>query len=243
MTTISRSQKTRTGPQGSLSLDVTPAAVEEPLVAWSGWEPVVDGAGKVHWDRVADAASPRHGLPPEVNSWRQLGLPRVLAGLERRDMLTGTLFLDVMTADGRHLPYGLVSADLVTVLGVYAITDAFHGSSGTPLTSFHYHGIGTGLTPAAATDLGLEVEADMALSPAGLRANGTSGEALGNENIFQSVGSLVLASPLAVSEWGLCSAQPINTGDILDRAQFDVVNLGAGDTLTWTYNLVFTPGG
>lgn len=247
-----RWSRTASRPAGTLQWERLPDAPEaSPQLAWTGWPPVVDGRGKVQWAAVWAAGSPLvRGLPREVRSFRWRNLPNLARGLWRvsrprlgRGPLTGFLHLDVTTLDGRLLPYGLVSLDLVTLAGANALVDAFQPGTAVELEDFHFHGVGTGPTTASVSDQALGVEANTALSPAGQRANGTTGEQAGNTNIYLTVGILTFASAIAVTEWGLFSTQPVESGTLLDHATFSQVNVAIGNTLAWSYSLVFTPGG
>lgn len=214
-------------------------------VLWSDWPSVVT-SGRVDWRRFAECVAPHDGVSPEVQVWRRGNLRNVLAGAWRvsrprrgRGPLTGALYCDVVRGSGEHLPLGLVSLDVVTTAGVNFLVDAWQNS--VELEIMKYHGVGTNSTSPVIGDTALGAESTTALNPDNTRGTGTLTEGA-SANVFRTVGTLTADASIAMTEWGLFSQAATGGGTMFDRATFNVVNLVASDTVTWTFDCTFAAG-
>ncbi len=140
---------------------------------------------------------------------------------------------------GVRTDYGVVGCRVVTDAGVaYLIDDMFDGS--TDVTTFDFHGLGTGTNAEAAGDTTLQTELTTEYT-SNVRATGTASNP--TAPVYRSVGTNTLDSGTpAVTEHGLFSAS--SSGTLLDRTVFSAINLiGAnGDSLQSTYSFTLTAG-
>lgn len=118
----------------------------------------------------------------------------------------------------------------VTNLGRDAIVDALQGTF--DLSTFKYHGCGTGTGDEVAGDeeLGTEV---------GARVEGTQGE--NTSGTYRSVATIGFTSSLAITEHGLFSAAV--AGVLLDRTKHAAFNVVNGDSIEYTFDISFASGG
>jgi len=98
----------------------------------------------------------------------------------------------------------------VTNIGVNLMANDFQLATAPVLKSMNYHGIGTGSTPAAASDFYLQ--APIAASSLTGSTNGymTGTQSWVSPNQYQTVATFTFASAQAVSEWGLFNANATN---------------------------------
>lgn len=211
-------------------------------------------------ERVRDILAhglPQKGLPDEVNAWRTRNLPYLWKGLRRIlaakafdvPTLYGAVWLDVMRADGTHVPYGLGSLRVVTEAGVTALVAAW--SAGTQanqaaMAAFRYHGIGTSGAGEAASNTTLGAELTTQLNPDSTRATGNNTAVISTgsvANILRSVATVAVDATAAVTEHGLFNQEATGGGTLWDRSTFSAVNLSSGDSIQFTYDATFAPGG
>jgi hypothetical protein len=231
-------------PTGDLSLDVIrgAAAVPDALgqISWSEWPDTLK------LSNIVATGMPQRGLDDEVNTWRLRnqrnlwrGLRRILAAKALGvPTIYGALFLDVIRADGHHVPLGLASLRVVTTTGAGYIVDAWQNI--TELENMKYHGIGTTATAENVADSALAAESTTALNPDSTRATGTTAEA--SATVFRSVGTLTADASIAAVEHGLLSQAATGGGVLFDRSTFTVVNLASGDSLQATYDATIAAG-
>lgn len=137
----------------------------------------------------------------------------------------------VLRADGTVEDMGLVSRRVVTTVGAAAVASAFNGAF--TLSTFIYHGSGTGSVAEAVGDtaLGTEVASRATGSP---QSNPTSVS-------FRTIGTITYAAPFAITEHGLFSAT--TAGTLFDRSVFAAINVANGDSIQFTYTLTVNAGG
>jgi hypothetical protein len=168
------------------------------------------------------------------------GVRDVLEALWRSVVIESELALVVMRGDtGAIEDYGVVSNRVVTTAGVnYIAADFNDGAS--DISSFDYHGLGTGGGAEAVGDTTLTTELTTEYT-GNVRATGTASNP--SANVYRSVGTNTMDSGTpAVTEHGLFSAS--SAGTLLDRSLFSAINLvGAnGDSLQSTYSRTLTAG-
>jgi hypothetical protein len=135
--------------------------------------------------------------------------------------------------------YGTVGRRVVTTAGVaFIATDFYDGS--TEITSFDYHGLGTGSTAENITDTALVTELTTEYTgnvrTAGTASNPSSG-------VYRSACTSTLDSGTpALREHGVFTAN--SAGTLLDRTVYSTITLDgtAGDSLLSTYSLTLTAG-
>jgi hypothetical protein len=134
------------------------------------------------------------------------------------------------TRDGSTRDIGLVSTKVVTDAGVNFIVDAFQNL--TEVENFQFHGSGTGTTAEAASQTTLVTE--VASRATGSRTEGAS------SNIYRTVGTISYSGTFAITEHGVFSAS--SAGTLLDRSVFAAINVQAGDSIEFTYELTLPSG-
>lgn len=142
----------------------------------------------------------------------------------------GRLYATHIRADGTTENLGLVCTKVVTTVGVEYIVDAFQNL--TELENMKYHASGTGATAEAVGNTALVTE--VATRTAGTTVEGASA------NIYRTVATIAYAAPFAIAEHGVFSAAAV--GVLMDRSVFAVINVGAGDSIQFTYELTFPAG-
>lgn len=203
-------------------------------------------------ERIRDIlqhALPQRGLSDEVNRWRlanqrhfQRGFRKVgLAKALRIPTLYGALWLDVIRADGSHVPLGLASLRVVTDAGVAIVADCFVSAAANPnVEDFDFHGIGTGGTAENATDTDLVTELTTQYSTDNTRATGTPTNP--TAPVYRSVATNSVDASAAIVEHGVLTSATVGSGTLLDRTVFSAVNLSNGDSLQTTYDLTISSG-
>lgn len=202
-------------------------------------------------------ALPHRGLDEEVLEWRRSNARRMrgelfkLAVMLRAAKYTRYPFfygdcwvkrIDGKTGEGKL--FGLASVRLFTSAGRDEVIDEFDAATaaGFDLTSFNYHGIGTGTTAADAADTALQTELTTEYT-GNVRATGVQSQP--SSDVYRSVATNTLDSGTpAVTEAGLLSQAATGGGVLIERYVFAAVNLvGAnGDGLQTTMNLTMTSG-
>lgn len=138
------------------------------------------------------------------------------------------------------IDYGVLSYRVVTNAGVAFLANNF-AAGGDAISSFKFHGFGTGTTAEAATDTGLVTELTTQYAVSSTRPTGSQSS---SSNIYTTIGTLSPGSggTIAITEQGVFSASSGAT--LWDRSVFSAVNLVAGsDSLQVTYNLTLSAGG
>lgn len=222
------------------------------------------------YDELLKYAEPRHGLPREVNDWREANVEcfkRKAWFVQHADELKrelGTTIphfygrvshvvarcrcnnpkahtaLGLPCPQARWLDYGLASVRVVTDVGVDFIVDAFQNIVELELMKFH--GIGQGSNAEAAGDTVLDAELTTEYSTDNTRATGSTTEG-GSTNIYRTVGTNTVDAAVGIEEHGIFDQADNTGGVLLDRSVFAVINLGNGDSLQSTYDLTLTAGG
>jgi hypothetical protein len=139
---------------------------------------------------------------------RDLGESHMLASMFFQTRLEA----DIFRSDGSH-EYHDLGSGLVTNVGVLAMANdpqwaAPSGASSATLALQKWHATGTGSTAAAATDMALQTLA--APTTANAVAGVNSLVSAANAQKFQSVATINYTSSLAITEWGLHSAQVLS---------------------------------
>jgi hypothetical protein len=125
-------------------------------------------------------------------------------------------------------------ANVLTTIGRELIARAINqAGSGVGSVAPTYSGYGTGAGTAAIADTTLFTEVQT-------RVNGTASIQTGasTNNIFRVVAQHTADASRAITNAGLFDAS--STGNLFVKADFSVINLGNGDTLTLTYNTEIT---
>lgn len=134
------------------------------------------------------------------------------------------------------LDLGVVSRRVVTTAGVRFLVDDFN-AGGTEISNMKFHAMGTGAVAEAAADtlLGAEVET---------RTSGSQASATAGVNATYTTVALITATAVrAITEHGLFNVITTATITLWDRSVFSVINLGIGDSITFTYVLTANSGG
>jgi len=124
---------------------------------------------------------------------------------------------------------GVISTRKVTTAFRDYIVDSLQDSTTYPLDVFKYHGCGTGTTAEANTQTALVTEV-------GSRVSGTQTEGA-TANIYKTVATITPGGSYAITEHGVFSAS--SSGTMLDRSVFSAINVGASDSIQFTYECTF----
>lgn len=212
-------------------------------------EQLIEEAGDITLRQILAEGAPKPGLPAEVNAWRRRNLPNLWRGA--RQVLTaralsiptlyGSLWINVIRADGERTELGLASLRVVTTAGCGFIVDAWQNI--VELENMKYHGIGTGTNAEASSDTALQTELTTGYNPSSTRATGSLGEGA-SANIFATTGTnTIQGSTVAITEHGVLSQAATGGGVLYDRSVFSAVNLNAADSIQTPYQSTFTAGG
>ena len=203
-------------------------------------------------------AMPHRDLQPIALKWRLCNYKQFLSELWRLQLMktasrvTGYPFLwsnlwlhYINGRSGEVVMLGLAGLRLVTNAGRDEIVDEFDAATaaGFDLTTFNFHGIGTGTTAPAVGNTALETELTTEYNPNSTRATGTQSQP--TSDVYRTVATNTLDSGTpAVTEMGVLSQAATGGGVLLDRFTFAAVNLvGAnGDGLQTTVNLTLPAG-
>ncbi len=136
--------------------------------------------------------------------------------------------------------------DLVAA-GVLALATAFTNAGAAVVTNRvtqagtapRYIGWGTGTTTAAVSQTALVTEA--APTTGGGRTLGTESRVTGSvtNDTYQVAGSVTATGAAAITEAGLFDAT--SAGNMLIRGDFAAINVGSGDSISFTIGLRFVP--
>lgn len=203
-------------------------------------------------------ALPHGDLDDRVYRWRRqnakamrrelckLGLMMKIAQWTGYPFLYGQLWIQHFDGrTGEALLYGLASVRLVTNAGRDEIIDEFDAATaaGFDLTSFNFHGIGTGVTAAAVGDTALQTELTTEYNPNNTRATGVQSQP--TSDVYRTVATNTLDSGTpTITEAGVLSQAATGGGVLIDRFVFAGIALvGAnGDGLQTTVNLTMASG-
>lgn len=141
----------------------------------------------------------------------------------------GFLSARVIRASGEVVNLGVVSTKLITTAFRNYMVDSLQNSSTYPMDAFSYHGCGTGTTAEANTQTALVTEV-------GSRVDGTQTEGA-SANIYRSVATITPGGSYAITEHGIFSAS--TSGTMMDRSVFSAINVGASDSIEFTYEATF----
>ncbi len=142
--------------------------------------------------------------------------------------IVSSLSVRVRKADGRWIDYGTVCYRVVTDAGVAFLVDDMDNSA-TDITTFNYHGVGTGATAEAAAQTALVTESTTVLNPDSTRATGTKSQP--SANVLRSVGTVTFDGSAAITEHGFFSQAATGGGTMFDRSVFAAVNVAAADSI------------
>lgn len=184
---------------------------------------------KAHWR--AFWLGSYHAVEGELAKW---------LGGDDRVLMLGTLDACVIRADGSRTDLGCIGKRVVTTAGVNFLRDDFAGAAGgADISTFKYHGCGTGSVAEAIGDTALGAECTTVLNPDSTRAVGT--QVNSTAKTYTTVGTLTFDGSAAVTEHGIFSAA--SSGTLWDRTVFAAINVGNGDSIQFTYNLAISDGG
>jgi hypothetical protein len=140
--------------------------------------------------------------------------------------------------------YGISSFNVVTNGGRDELVDEFDAATaaGFDLTTFNFHGLGTGSTAEAAADTALVTELTTEYNPNSTRATGVQTQP--TSDVYRTVATNTLDSGTpTIAEHGIFSANA--AGTLWDRSLTGALPLVGtnGDGLQTTYNLTIASGG
>lgn len=141
----------------------------------------------------------------------------------------GRLYAEHITHSGTK-DLGLISTKVVTNVGVAFIVDAFQNLAEVDLMKYHAAGISINAESQTDTQLGAEQES---------RAIGTSEEGA-TANVYKTVATIPYTAAHAITEHGIFSDPALGT--LLDRSVFSPINVDAGESVKFTYELTFAAG-
>lgn len=154
--------------------------------------------------------------------------------------ITADLSIRLRKANGEWINYGTVAYRLVTDVGVAFIVDDWDNDA-QDITTFNFHGVGTGTNAEAAGDTTLQTESTTVLNPDSTRGTGTKSQP--SANILRSVGTLTFDGSAAITEHGLFSDVDTGQGVLWDRSIFSAINVASGDSIQFTHNTTLNSGG
>ena len=145
---------------------------------------------------------------------------------------------------GRRDDYGVVARKVITQAAAEYIAKAFAGTqtSGTLISDFKYHGLGTGNTGESVNNIALAAELTTQYATDNTRATGTQTT---NTNQYTTVGTNTVDAAVALVEHGIFNKPTVGDTNqtLLDRSVFLAINLAANDSLQSTYTLTISAGG
>lgn len=143
-----------------------------------------------------------------------------------------SLIADHFDYNGQLIKSYDLGSGLVTDAGVAFMSASFTGA--TAINAFNYHGSGIDGTAATTGDTTVSLSAGIPARSVGVQTCPASGT-------YRTVGLQTYTANTAIQEWGLFSA--LNAGTMWDRKTFAVINVGNGDSISFTYNLTCQSGG
>ena len=161
-----------------------------------------------------------------VRGWRGLVAPRT--GFPA---FTAALSARVIRSDGGVINYGVVSRRKLTQAFVNYMVDALQSSEANWI-NFKYHDSGTGTASEDNTDTGLQTASGLDRE-VGTQVEGAS------DNIYRSVATITYDDDYAITEHGLFNQA--EGGVLMDRSVFAAINVGNGDSIQFTYELLCNP--
>lgn len=153
--------------------------------------------------------------------------------------ITAELAVRVRRAGGEWIDYGIVSRRVVTDAGVAFLVDDWDDNT-TDLTTFNYHGCGTGTTAENANQTALVTESTTILNPDSTRATGTKSQPAANQ--LRTTGTVTFDGSGAITEHGLFSQAATGGGTLWDRSVFSAINVASGDSISFQYTCTINSG-
>lgn len=144
----------------------------------------------------------------------------------------GELSAVLIRANGKRINLGLLGKRSVTTAGVNFLRNDF-AAQAEDISTFKYHDCGTGVVAESVDDTALGTPYG------GARATGT--QDYGTSKHYKTVGTISFTSSLAITEHGIFSAA--TAGTLWDRTVFSAINVGNGDSIQFTYDLLINDGG
>jgi len=203
-------------------------------------------------------ALPHTGLDKRVLQWRlknanmivkelfKLGVMLKASKYTGYPFMYGQCWLTYLNGKtGEELLYGLASVRLVTNAGRDEVIDEFDAATaaGFDLTTFNFHGIGTGATGPAVGDTALQTELTTEYNPNSTRATGVQSQP--TSDVYRTVATNTIDSGTpSITEQGVLSQAATGGGTLLDRFVFTGIGLTGinGDGLQSTVNLTMASG-
>lgn len=163
-------------------------------------------------------------------------LERLINYLEKSQSLHGrniykTNLSAVVIRNGEIVEERNLGSGLVTNAGVNLLAADWQNATAT-LKLSNYHDSGTGTTAPTVADTIMQTPTGNA-RVAGTQSNTT--------NVYKTVATLPYAAPFAITEWGLFTASSGPT--MWDHRTFTAINVVAGDSIQFTYQLTVVSGG
>lgn len=124
-----------------------------------------------------------------------------------------------------------LGAGVVTNVGVALLAADWQNATAT-LKLSNFHDSGTGTTAPTVADTVMQTPTGNA-RVAGAQSNTT--------NVYKTIATLNYATTFAITEWGLFTAS--SNGTMWDHRTFTAINVVAGDTVQFTYQLSVLSGG
>lgn len=167
-----------------------------------------------------------------VKGWLHHHFAKLLGRIFHYNIGISTLMAELIKADGTRINFGVVSHRVVTTAFVSAIIDDLDNGSA-DISSYNFHGVGTGTTAATAGDTALETESTTALTVNSTRATGTRSQPFTYR--YQSVAIQTFDAPAAITEHGVFTQEATGGGGLMDRSVFSAINVVSGDGIQFTY--------
>jgi hypothetical protein len=175
----------------------------------------------------------------------ECAIARTLGAYEGRIAAFGTVDAILTRANpkwyqSKHVDLGCIGKRVVTTAFVNYLRDDMNAAAGAAdVSTFKYHGCGTGAVAEAIGDTALGAECTTVLNPDSTRSIGT--QVGSTAKTYQSVGTLTFDGVAAVTEHGIFNAAA--AGILLDRTVFAAINTASGDSIQFTYTLTIADGG
>jgi hypothetical protein len=124
-------------------------------------------------------------------------------------------------------------ADKVTNVGLGIVTNRIKGVG---IAEPAYVAMGTGVTTAAVTDTVIQTEVET--RTLGTSSQQTSAAPAVTNDTYRVVGTVTATATRAIANAGLLTAS--TSGSLFVHSDFAVINLAANDSITFTFNILFT---
>jgi hypothetical protein len=164
-----------------------------------------------------------------VRSVRRVGSVLIRGG--HVVVMTGTLSAAVIRADGTIKRLGVIARKKVTTAFVNYLSLSLTDQTTYPINIFKYHDSGIGTNAESNADVALQTPTGDA-RVAGTQVIG------GSANIYRTVATITYSVGKAVTEHGVFSLAA--AGTLMDRSVFSAINVGAGESIQFTYELTST---